>query len=111
MKIFLIRSRCCAVGGVVFSSISIVTIARDLLLSSIYRVYARFYALLFVSLCVLLRSIFCFGARFLRDTDAANEHRLEDVVQISYFCDEFSSRMRGNVEIVRVRFFFSRSTR
>ena len=82
MKIFLIRSRCCAGGGVVVSSISIVKIARFV---------AKFYI---PRLC-----------------DAANEHRLEDVVQISYFCDEFSSRMRGNVEIVRVRFFFSRTTR
>ena len=81
-EIFLIRSRCCAGGGVVVSSISIVKIARFV---------AKFYI---PRLC-----------------DAANEHRLEDVVQISYFCDEFSSRMRGNVEIVRVRFFFSRSTR
>ncbi len=110
MKIFLIRSRCCAGGGVVFSSISIVTIARFVAKFYILR-FCAFYTLLVVSLCVLPRSIFCRGAPFLRDTDAANEHRLEDVVQISYFCDEFSSRMRGNVEIVRVRFFFSRSTR
>ena len=51
MKIFLIRSRCCAGGGVVVSSISIVKIARFV---------AKFYI---PRLC-----------------DAANEHRLEDVV-------------------------------
>ena len=52
MKIFLTRSRCCAGGGVVVSSISIVKIARFV---------AKFYI---PRLCAFLCAFICFSVRF-----------------------------------------------